>query len=251
MPRSREPDLARLFHLNSSNSRAKVPELAVDLDSQPRQRRIYVGAERSLLPGRDLELDLNLGEALARRRSRRDFRLAPLPLATLGRWLHASFGVKGSLELEGAAVADRPFPSAGGLHPLELYVVTQQVSDLADGIYHYDPWTHELEHRRRGLFHDTLAAMSLGQEMLRQANVVVCLTGICQRTQWKYGQRGYRYVWLEAGHVGQNLYLTAAALGLAVAAIGGFFDQELARLLELPPGEEDVLYLLCAGQPAA
>jgi SagB-type dehydrogenase family enzyme len=248
MSRSRETDLARLYHLNSSNARGKWPELTVDPERRPGQRRIYAGAERIVLPGRDLQLDLTLGEALARRRSRRDFRLAPLPLALLGRWLYASFGIKGRLELEGVAIPDRPFPSAGGLHPLELYVVTQQVTDLPDGIYHYDPWVHELERRRSGSFHDALAAMSLGQDMLRDTNLVVCLTAIWERTQWKYGQRGYRYVWLEAGHVGQNFYLAAAALGLATAAIGGFFDRELGRLLALPQGEEDVIYLLCAGQ---
>lgn len=143
----------------------------------------------------------------------------------------------------------RPVPSGGGLYPLELYVAVQEVVGLADGLYHYDAWAHELELRRAGRYHAQLAGMTLGQEMLVDANLVVCIAAVFARTQWKYGQRGYRYVWLEAGHVGQSLYLVADALGLAPAAIGGFFDAEMNRLFDLPAGEEEAIYLFCAGQP--
>jgi SagB-type dehydrogenase family enzyme len=250
MARTREPDLARLYHLNSSNVRAKLPDLTVEMDRKPARRRIYPGAERTPLPGRDFALPpLTLGEALGRRRSRRDFALSPLPLETLGRLLYASYGIQGSRWIEGQRVPERPAPSGGGLYPLELYVAAQEVAGLADGLYHYDAWAHELELRRAGRYHDQLAGMTLGQEMLRDANLVVCITAVFARTLWKYGQRGYRYVWLEAGHVGQNLYLTADALGLAPVAIGGFFDAEMNRLFDLPAGEEEALYLFCAGQP--
>lgn len=249
MPRTREVDLARLYHLNSSNSRAKMPDFDPGPD-RPGQRRLYLGAERVQLPGRDLALARPLGEALADRRSRRDFRQGELPLGTLGRLLHAAFGVKGALQLEGAVVGDRQFPSAGGLHPLELYVAAQRVEGLDDGLYHYDPWAHQLALRRRGALHAELADLALGQEALRDANLFLCLTAIFARTAWKYGQRGYRYVLLEAGHVGQNLHLVATALDLAAVAIGGFLDQEVNRLLDLPAGEEDAIYLACAGLPA-
>ncbi len=249
MPSTREVDLARLYHLNSSNSRAKLPDLAAGQD-RPGQRRLYLGAERVQLSGRDFALPRPLGETLAGRRSRRDFRQGELPLATLGRLLHAAFGVKGMLQVEGAVADDRPFPSAGALHPLELYVAAQRVEGLADGLYHYDPWTHQLALRRRGALHAELANLALGQDLLRDANLFVCLTAIFARTTWKYGQRGYRYVWLEAGHVGQNLCLVATAMDLAAVVIGGFLDQEVNRLLDLPAGEEDAVYLACAGLPA-
>jgi SagB-type dehydrogenase family enzyme len=250
MARTREPDLARLYHLNSSNVRAKLPDLTVEIDQQPAKHRIYLGAERTPLPGRDFALPpVTLGEALERRRSRRDFALAPLPLETLGRLLYASYGIQGSREIEGQNVPMRPVPSGGGLYPLELYVAAQEVTGLADGLYHYDARSHELELRRPGRYQTELAGMTLGQEMLGDANLVICVTAIFARTQWKYGQRGYRYVWLEAGHVGQNLYLVADALGLAPVALGGFFDAEVNRLFDLPAGEEEALYLLCAGQP--
>jgi SagB-type dehydrogenase family enzyme len=236
-----EPDLAGLYHLNSSSSRYKVLENEPDAESRPASRRLYPGAERVRLPGRDFDLPIPLGEALERRASRREYSLAPLPLETLGRLLHASFGRHGQR---------RPFPSAGGLYPLELYAFTQQVEGLPDGIWHYDPWVHELALRREGRFFDAAAAICYGQAVITQANLLLCLSAVFARTSSKYGQRGYRYVLIEAGHVGQNLYLVADALGLAPFSIGGFFDHELNTLLHLPPGEEEAIYLFCAGQPA-
>ncbi|HKH50046.1 MAG TPA: SagB/ThcOx family dehydrogenase [Thermoanaerobaculia bacterium] len=238
-----EPDLAGLYHLNSSSTRSKILEREQDPETRPASRRLYPGAERVRLPGRDFDLPLPLGDALERRSSRRDFRLAPLPLETLGRLLHASFGRNQR--------RSRPFPSAGGLYPLELYAITQQVEGLPDGIWHYDPWVHELALRRDGRFFDEASAIAYGQAVIRQANLLLCLSAVFERTAAKYGQRGYRYVLFEAGHVGQNLYLVADALGLAPFSIGGFFDHELDALLRLPSGEEEALYLFCAGQPAS
>jgi SagB-type dehydrogenase family enzyme len=252
MTRNHEPDLAALYHLGSSSSRSKVPELTSDPEGRPGGRRLYLGAERVRLPGRDFTLPLALGDALGRRRSRRVFLAAgdaaPLPLETLGRLLFASFGVYGKRAVDGYPAGGRPFPSAGGLYPLELYAIVQQVEDLPDGIWHYDPWVHELALRRAGCFNDEAAEIAYGQEPIRRANLLLCLTAVFARASWKYGQRGYRYALFEAGHVCQNLYLVADALGLAPFSIGGFFDRELDGLLRLPSGEEEALYCFCAGQ---
>ena len=247
MPRTLEPDLARLYHLNSSNVRSKASDFALDESRRPARRRLDPGAERISLPGRGFDLSAPLDATLAARRSRRDLQLSPLPLETVGRLLFMSFGIAGWREFAETTLPERPFPSAGGLYPLELYVLAQEVTGLPDGIYHYDPWTHELARRRSGRFQEQLAGMAFGQEVIRNANLVFCLTAIFERTTWKYGQRGYRYVLFEAGHVNHNLYLIATALGLAGFAVGGFFDQEVSRLLDLPSGE-DPLYLFCAGQ---
>ncbi|HEX4961193.1 MAG TPA: SagB/ThcOx family dehydrogenase [Thermoanaerobaculia bacterium] len=248
MPKALEPDLARLYHLNSSNVRCMAPDLELDESRRPAKRRLDPGAERIPLPGRDFDLSVSLGATLATRRSRRDLQLSPLPLDILGRLLFMSFGIASWREAAGTLVLERPFPSGGALYPLELYVVAQEVTDLPDGVYHYDPWTHELARRRSGRFHEQLAGMAFGQDVIRHANLVICLTAIFERTTWKYGQRGYRYVLFEAGHVNHNLYLIATALGLAGFAVGGFFDQEVSGLLDLQSGEEDPLYLFCAGQ---
>lgn len=248
MARSKEADVARLYHLQSSHVRSRAPEAPFDADLQPPRFRTYVGSSRTPLPGRDFAIDAPLGAVLERRRSIREFALRPMPLETLGRLLHASYGVRGARKVEGEWSCDRPTPSAGGLYPLEIYVATQAVEELPDGLYHYDARAHELELRRGGLAHAALTDLTLDQDMILSTNVVVIITAVPFRTTWKYGQRGYRFLWLDAGHLGQNLYLVATAMGLGPAAIGGFYDDELKAFLALP-AEEDAMYVVCVGQP--
>lgn len=248
MARSEEPNVSRLYHLHSSNFRPRLPELKVDEDRHPLRFRTYPAAPRIALPGRDFVLRQPLGTALEQRNSVREYTASPISLESVGRLLHSSYGVRGHRQVEGEWTYDRPSPSAGGRYPLEIYLSTRSVEKLDDGIYHYDARTHQLELRRAGLFQEALADMTLGQGMLCDANLVIVITAIFERTMWKYGQRGYRYVWLDAGHLGENIYLVAGALGLGACGIGGFFDQEVNCLLALPP-EEESIYLIGIGQP--
>jgi SagB-type dehydrogenase family enzyme len=215
-----ETDVARLYHLHSSYERARGVEPNLDPHALPARFRTYPGAARTPLPGRDFAIGMSLGQALAERRSVRDYTLF-----------------------------QRSAPSAGGRYPNEIYIATQSVEGLADGIYHYDPRAHELEHHGPGLAHPALFDLTLGQEVIRDANVVLAITGVRDRTMWKYGQRGYRFVLLDAGHLGQNVYLTATALGLGPCGLGGFYDAEVNELLQLPRDEE-TLYLIALGNPA-
>jgi len=246
---SKETNLAKLYHLNSSHVRSRVPRTDVDLDRTPLRFRTYPGSERRDLPGRDYDLAVALGDVLQRRRSVREFRLQSLGLPLLGRLLHASYGLRSSHEIDAEWSSDRSAPSAGALYPLELYVATQAVDGLKDAVYHYDARAHQLELRRSGLVHAELTSMTIAQQMIRESNLVIVISAIFERTMWKYGQRGYRYVWLDAGHVGQNLCLCATALGLGAVAIGGFFDDEVNALIRLPTAEEEAIYLVCVGQP--
>jgi SagB-type dehydrogenase family enzyme len=250
MTHREEPDIARLYHGHSRYLRRRMIDIPTDVDTQPRRFRTYAGSPRVALPGRDFALGVSLGETLQRRESVRDFLLQPLPLETVGRLLNTCYGVRGYRQIEGQWTYDRPTPSAGGLYPLELYIAAQMVDDLVDGIYHYDARSHQLELRRTGVIHPDVASATLDQEMIHSANLVVAITAIFQRTMWKYRQRGYRYVWLDAGHLGQNLYLVATALGLGAMAVGGFYDAELNDLFALPADEEDVIYMVCIGQPS-
>lgn len=243
-----EPDVARLYHLHSSHERARVFEPHLELDRLPVRFRTYPGAARTPLSGKDFAIDMPLGVALERRRSIRAYTLRPLPMETLGRLLHASYGVRGHRTEGGEEVVDRPAPSAGGRYPLEIYAATQSVEGIPDGIYHYDARAHALEHRRRGLAQPALVELIMGQDVARDANVVFVITAVRDRTMWKYGQRGYRHLFLDAGHVGQNFYLVATALGLGPTAIGGFLDEDLGAFLDLPADEEP-FYVLCVGQP--
>ncbi len=244
----RDIDAAELFHLNSSNVRATPTHLAPDPEQKPPARRVYPGSRRLALPGADLDIAVPLGAALAGRRSIRDYSDALLPRLALGKLLFACAGVNGMIRFEGLTVAARSYPSGGGLYPLEIYPVLQRVEGIEDGIYHYDPFAHELEAVRAGNFHAQFAAMTIGQGMLAAANAILFITATFERSMWKYGQRGYRYVWIEAGHLGQSLYLVSAALGLAPVALGGFYDAEADALLGVGGGEKTI-YAICIGQP--
>jgi SagB-type dehydrogenase family enzyme len=241
-------DIARLYHLNSANLRPRIARDVPDQDRHPLRFRTYPGSPRMALPAPTLGLNMALGAALSVRRSVRSFDPAPLPLDVVGALLYAGYGLRGYHDVDGQLVCDRPTPSAGGLYPLELYVAAQSVAGIDDGVYHFDARAHQLEQRRVGSIQQELVGMAIGQDMIRDANLVIAITAVFGRTMWKYGQRGYRYVLFEAGHVGQNLYLAAAALGLGAVAIGGFFDDEINSALLLP-ADEEAIYLYCIGMP--
>ena len=191
----------------------------------------------------------SLASALAGRTSCRHFRSDPIPLGQLGDLLHGAYGVLGMIDLWGE-FCERPAPSGGALYPLELYVLTQRVEGLAGGVYHYVPLTHRLEVVRPDPLPSLLTAeMFLGQPYLSSASAVVVLAAVVERSLWKYEDRGYRYLLLEAGHVAQNLNLCATALGLGCLNLGGFFDEDVAALLRLDDDHEVVLYGIAIGPP--
>jgi SagB-type dehydrogenase family enzyme len=179
----------------------------------------------------------------------RHFRTDTISLNQLSTLLYAGYGIHGVGEFDGEFL-ERPVPSGGGLYPLELYVLAQRLSGVDGGVYHYVPLGHRLE-----LVHDTslpqhmTSEMFLGQPYLVQAAVLIVMTAMLERSLWKYEDRGYRYILLEAGHVGQNLNLTAAAMGLGSLNLGGFFDQDLGALLRVDEGQEIPLYGIAVGVP--
>jgi SagB-type dehydrogenase family enzyme len=241
-----DPDIAALYHLHSSNVRSRSIDMNVDHDAVPARFQSRPGSPRVALGGRDFQLDVPLGRAIELRRSRREFVASPLDPEILGRLLHMSYGLRGRKVVDGTWSYDRSVPSAGGLYPLELYLALQAVSGIADGLYHYDPLAHELEQLEPGHFQAALASLSIGQDMILSANATIVISAVRRRTMWKYGQRGYRFLWLDAGHVGQNVYLVATGMGLGVAAVGGFFDGEVDALLRLS-ADEQAMYMLCVG----
>ena len=191
-------------------------------------------AERIPLPSPRLSGQLSLEEALAARRSVREFEPAPLSLAQVGQLCWAAQGIT-------SASGGRTAPSAGALHPLELYVLT------GDGIFHYLPGPHALERLTHTDRRTALRAAAWDQEAVSQAPAVIAVTAVPQRTSAKYGpERAERYVWLEAGHAAQNILLEAVALGLGAVPIGAFQDDAVRDVLDLPAATIP-LYLVPVG----
>jgi SagB-type dehydrogenase family enzyme len=229
--------LSQLYHLNSE---PWVNPAALDAVYEVEYEETG-GVELPLPPAEASPL-LALIRA---RHSCRDFAPSALRLEDLATLLGGAYGITRRGEID-----DRATPSAGGLYPLELYVVARAIDGLADGIYHYNIRGHSLEFVRDACAPGELGHILLGQHFLEQANALLLFSAVFARTQRKYGPRGYRYALLEAGHAAQNLCLMAAERGLGGLCVGGFFDRRLNRLLQLDGVEKAVVYAVAIGHPA-
>lgn len=187
---------------------------------------------------------VSVEEALARRRSIREYVDRPLTIAQLMQLLWAAQGV--TLPQYGFRTA----PSAGGTYPLEVYVITKPsgVEGLEAGVYHYESRDHRLVKRITGDFSGQLMAAALDQAWVGSAPMNFVITAVFDRTTGKYGERGVRYVWQETGHAAQNIYLQAVALGLGNVVVGAFHDAEVQRMLQLSDQEKPA-YVIPVGVP--
>ncbi|QYZ78101.1 SagB/ThcOx family dehydrogenase [Methanofollis formosanus] len=183
----------------------------------------------------------SIEEALATRRSVREYADGPLTLAELSQLLWAAQGVTD--EMSGFRTA----PSAGALYPLEVYVAAGEVTDLPAGVYRYLPAEHRLERVAEGDVRRDLAGAALNQSAVRDAAAVIAIAGVYERTTGKYGERGIRYVHMESGHAAQNIYLQATSLGHGAVSIGAFHDDEVGRVLGMNEDERP-LYLMPVGR---
>jgi SagB-type dehydrogenase family enzyme len=185
------------------------------------------------------ESSVSLEAALGQRRSRRSFQEKPVSLAAVSQLLWAAQGVT---QRSGFRTA----PSAGALYPLEVYVVAGNVAGLAAGVYHYRPQQHVLVQIASGDHRQDLYRDALRQSAISNAPLSFVIAGIPGRTTGKYGERGIRYVYMEAGHAAQNLSLQAVALELGSVVIGAFSDRQVGNMLQL--GKEGMpLYIIPVG----
>ena len=190
--------------------------------------------------------DMSLRKAIENRRSVRSYSTTPLSLEELSLLLWCTQGVK---EIIPALTTLRTVPSAGARHALETYLLVNRIQDLPEGLYRYLPLDHKLlEIRRDNRIASQITEGCLGQDMVLRSAVTFLWTAVSYRMTWRYSQRGFRYLFLDCGHVCQNLYLAAEMINAGVCAIAAFMDDELNRILTLDGEEQFTLYLATVGK---
>ncbi len=180
---------------------------------------------------------------LSARRSVRHYGREPMPLEVLGQLLWATHGITGELgphELRNA-------PSAGACYPIEALVVANSVSGLRRGLYRYLTDEHALMLLREGDVGAEVTQAALGQRMCSQASVTFIWTAVLPRTTGRYGRRGHRYVFMDAGHVAQNMYLAATAMGYGCCSIGAFDDDAMNKTAGVDGEIETTVYAASVG----
>ena len=185
----------------------------------------------------------DLWACLRERRSLRQYRERPLSLEELAALLWAAQGVT----LASHNFLFRTAPSAGALYPVETYLAAHRVTGLDQGIWHLHIPDFTLELVAAGDCRQALAAAGLGQNFLGTGAAVFIWTGVLNRAMAKYRERAIRYIFLDAGHICQNLMLAATALGLGCCPVGAFFDGEVEQLAQVDGREEVALYLAAVG----
>jgi SagB-type dehydrogenase family enzyme len=191
------------------------------------------------LPQPDVTGQVSLEKTIKRRRTIRSFASRGITLKDFSQMLWAAQGI---IEEGGFR---RSVPSGGALYPLDVYAVVGEsgVQEIESGVYHYEPRTHEITLVKEGDLRRELAKAALGQRWMAGAPVSLIVTAEYKRSSSKYGERGVRYSMIEAGHVGQNIFLQAEALGLGAGIVGAFHDQEVIWVAKLNQGHEPLLIM--------
>jgi SagB-type dehydrogenase family enzyme len=191
------------------------------------------------LPKPSLDGKVSVERAIKQRRTIRDFRERILSLTHLSQLLWAAQGITDP------AMGRRAAPSGGALYPLDIYIVIGEngVEKMEAGVYHYLTKEHSVLPASKGDRRKEIASASLGQMWMAKAPVSLIITAEYKRITWKYGERGIRYALIEVGHVGQNLFLQAEALGLGAGIVGAFNDLEISKVAGLPSKHEPLLIM--------
>lgn len=214
---------------------------------------------------RFLQMDLKLPEhpstqlkeLLFERHSSREFSNSSISFDTVSGCLYYSAGLMMHTKQDEHNSSDaRFYPSAGKRYPTEIYFIAKRVEGIPQGIYHYNVSKNKVELINENVADSFISSIFLN-EWVNQSPITFILTSVLTRTQLKYGERGLRYSFFEAGHVAQNILLNSTAFGLSACPIGGFIDQELEKLIGIRSeisdlndisSRERVLYCITVGK---
>ncbi len=204
----------------------------------PQSVRQILGASMKL-PEPKTKGQISVEQAIQQRRTVRAYSQQILPLEGLSQLLWSAQGITGRRGLKRAA------PSAGALYPMDLYAVVgrRAVTQLEAGVYHYDLEEHGLTMVNKQDLRKDVARACLSQMWMASAPINLVITAEYQRITGKYGQRGIRYAYIEAGHIGQNIFLQAEALGLKAGIVGAYHDEKLIEIMTIPLTHEPLLVM--------
>jgi SagB-type dehydrogenase family enzyme len=223
----------------------RIPRHRLIWEAKPALYKEYPEAPKIDLPSFEPPRVMSLDEALRHRKSIRDFQDKPIGKGQLSYLLWASTGIQRQED----GYAFRTAPSAGALYPIETYVIVNYVEALEAGLYHYSIRDHHLELLARRELRHQITAAALGQTMCAAASAVFIWSAVFERCKWKYSQRAYRYIYLDAGHIAENLALAAVCLDLGTCEIGALFDDHVNAILGIDGQEESVICMAVAGVP--
>ena len=238
------------FHENSKVGRydhALSNEEVLKTMNQLQESLPFTGYLKVDLPASLIPLKRPLDEVMTSRASAENMTACSVTLEEVATLLHYAYGVTRDNKSTGFPRPLRVVPSAGGLYPLEIFFHTVYLRDLPAGLYHYNPTMNAIKLLRKGDHTDVLAKTMLQPEVGRNASVMIFLTAVFERSVFKYADRGYRYIMLEAGHTAQNINLAANALGFACRNIGGYLDREIDDFLDLDGIAHSTIYMIAIG----
>ena len=216
----------------------------LDWSNKPKIYKQYPNSKKIMLIFDEIKT-LSFDQTIKNRKSIRNYSQNPLNIKQVAYLLWSSTGIQ-------RVQRDYKFrnvPSAGALYPIETYLFTKNTKNLQTGLYHYNIESNSLEELIQEDLSTPLSKACLDQTMPFNAPITLIWTAIFQRSKWKYKQRAYRYIYLDAGHIAQNLALCAATMGLGSCQIGAFYDQEINKILGLDGKKESAIYLTTVGYP--
>lgn len=231
------------FQQETKYQRNNMLGKGLDWTSQPKLYKDYPNSQTIQLSDITPLSDTTLYDVLKNRRSVRNYQNKAISKDALSYLLWASTGIsrkEGGYEF-------RTAPSAGALYPIETYLVVNNVEEVKPGVYHYSIKNHYLELLKEGDHAVETAKAALGQKMCIESSVVFIWTAIFQRMKWKYDQRAYRYIYLDAGHIAENLALAVTSLGLGSCQIGALYDDEVNAIIDVDGVDESVIYMSVVG----
>jgi len=183
-------------------------------------------------------------DAINKRKSYRKYSDKPLSLEDLTWLLWATQGVKEQMPM----TTKRTVPSAGSRHPFETYLVVNNVTGLKPGLYRYMALSHQLALiREQRNISEELVPHCLNQKWIAEAAVTFIWVAVPYRTTWRYSERGWRYLFAEAGHVCQSLYMACSTINAGCCAVDAFYDNPLNDFLGIDGKDNFAIYLAPVG----